>query len=600
MAQPLAVPTPTVPAPRSARATHVLGISCFYHDSAAALLRDGEIIAAVQEERLSRKKHDSDFPMHAINYVLREAGIKVEDLDAVGFYDKPLLKFERMLSTYIATFPRSFGSFRKAIPIWLHEKLWVPAIIRKELKPYKGPIYFAEHHMSHAASTFLVSPFEESAILTVDGVGEWATSSFGVGRGGDIKLFKEIRFPHSLGLLYSAFTYYLGFKVNSAEYKVMGLAPYGKPVHFDRIMKEMVHLNEDGSFKLNMDYFSYDYGLRMTNARFDDFFGGPPRKAESWMNEREFDIAASVQKVCEEVVLKMVNYIHKETGLTNLCMAGGVALNCVANGRIIRETPMKNLFVQPAAGDAGGAVGVAHWVYNTLEKQPRKPAWKNAYLGPEYKDEEIRQYLDGAKAVYKTYSDRELTQRTAKALSEGNVVGWFQGRMEFGPRALGGRSILADPRDAKMRDTLNMKIKFREGFRPFAPSVLADKSAEWFDIECESPYMLLVAPVREDKRVIPSVTHVDGSARIQSVTRESNPLYYDLIQEFDKLTGVPIVINTSFNVRSEPIVCSPHDAYLCFMRTDMDYLVLGHQILDKKDQPSLREDVDWRTLFVPD
>jgi carbamoyltransferase len=600
MAQPLAVPTPVVPAARSAKSIHVLGLSCFYHDSAAALLRDGEVIAAVQEERLSRKKHDSDFPMHAIKYVLREAGIKVEDLDAVGFYDKPLLKFERMLSTYIATFPRSFNSFRKAMPVWIHEKLWVPSIIRKELKPYKGPIYFAEHHMSHAASTFLVSPFQEAAILTVDGVGEWATSSFGVGRGSDIELFKEIRFPHSLGLLYSAFTYYLGFKVNSAEYKVMGLAPYGKPKHFDRIMNEMIHLSEDGSFKLNMKYFSYDYGLRMTNKNFDEFFGGPPRAAESWMNEREFDIAASVQKVCEEVVLKMARYVHKETGLPNLCMAGGVALNCVANGRIVRETPMKNLFVQPAAGDAGGAVGVAHWIYNTLEKQPRTPAWKNAYLGPEYKDEEIREYLDGAKASYKTYPDRELTQRTAKLLSEGNVIGWFQGRMEFGPRALGGRSILADPRDPKMRDTLNMKIKFREGFRPFAPSVLADKSKEWFDLECESPYMLLVAPVREDKRIIPSVTHVDGSARVQSVTRESSPLYYDLIQEFDKLTGVPLLINTSFNVRSEPIVCTPHDAYLCFMRTDMDHLVLGHQILDKKDQPALREDVDWRTLFEPD
>jgi carbamoyltransferase len=600
MAQPLTAPVPVVPAARPAKPIHVLGLSAFYHDSAAALLRDGKIIAACQEERLSRKKHDSAFPAHAVKYVLREAGIGPQDLDAVGFYDKPLLKFERMLSTYIATFPRSFASFRKAMPVWLHEKLWVPKLIRKELKPYKGPIYFAEHHMSHAASAFLVSPFQEAAILTVDGVGEWATSSFGVGRGSDIELFKEIRFPHSLGLLYSAFTYYLGFKVNSAEYKVMGLAPYGKPVHFDRIMNEMIHLNEDGSFKLNMKYFSYDYGLRMTNEAFSEFFGGPPRQSETWMGEREFDIAASVQKVCEEVVLKMVRYIHKETGLTNLCMAGGVALNCVANGRIIRETPMKNLFVQPAAGDAGGAVGVAHWIYNTLEKQPRGPAWTDAYLGPEYKDPEILEYLNGRKVPFKTYNDRELVQQTAKILSEGNVVGWFQGRMEFGPRALGGRSILADPRDAKMRDTLNMKIKFREGFRPFAPSVLADKNAEWFEIECDSPYMLLVAQVRPDKRVIPSVTHVDGSARIQSVTRESSPLYYGVIEEFGKLTGVPLVINTSFNVRSEPIVCTPHDAYLCFMRTNMDYLVLGHQILDKKDQPKLVEDVDWRTLFVPD
>jgi carbamoyltransferase len=579
---------------------NVLGISCYYHDSAAALLRDGVVVAACQEERLSRKKHDSGFPARAVRYVLKEAGIGPGDLDAVGFYDKPLLKFERMLSTYIATFPRSFNSFRKAMPLWIHEKLWVPSMIRKELKPYKGPILFAEHHMSHAASCFLVSPFEEAAILTVDGVGEWATASFGVGRGSDITLFKEIRFPHSLGLLYSAFTYYLGFKVNSAEYKVMGLAPYGKPVHFDRIMKEMVQLNDDGSFKLNMKYFSYDYGLTMTNGAFNEFFGGPPRKPETWMAEREFDIAASVQKVCEEVVLRMASYIHKETGLKNLCMAGGVALNCVANGRVIRETPMKNLFVQPAAGDAGGAVGVAHYLYNTIARKPRGKGWTHAYLGPEYKDAEIREYLDGIGSKYRLLSDAELVQATAKLLAESNVVGWYQGRMEFGPRALGGRSILADPRDPKMRDTLNMKIKFREGFRPFAPSVLADKASEWFEIACDSPYMLLVAQVREGKRVIPSVTHVDNSARLQTVTRAESPLYYDLIQEFGRLTGVPIVINTSFNVRGEPIVCTPHDAYLCFMRTNMDHLVLGHFLLDKKEQPPLREDVDWRTQFELD
>jgi len=579
---------------------HVLGISCFYHDAAAALLRDGEIVAACQEERLSRKKHDADFPARAVRYVLREGGVAPEQLDAVGFYDKPLLKFERMLSTYVATFPRSFGSFRKAIPVWLHEKLWVPSIIRRELKPYRGPILFAEHHMSHAASCFLPSPFAEAAILTVDGVGEWATASFGVGRGTDITLFKEIRFPHSLGLLYSAFTYYLGFKVNSAEYKVMGLAPYGKPVHYDRIMKEMVHLNEDGSFKLDMRYFSYDHGLTMTDGAFDEFFGGPPRKPESWMNEREFDIAASVQKVCEEVVLKMVRYIHRETGLTDLCMAGGVALNCVANGRVIRETPIKRLFVQPAAGDAGGAVGVAHYVHNTLHKRPRGRAWTHAYLGPAFSDAEIARYLDGAGAKYQTLGDRELVETAARLLAGGGVVGWFQGRMEFGPRALGGRSILADPRDPKMRDTLNMKIKFREGFRPFAPSVLADRASEWFDIDCDSPYMLLVAPVREGKRVIPSVTHVDNSARLQTVSREESPLYYDLIAEFGRLTGVPVVINTSFNVRGEPIVCTPHDAYLCFRRTNMDHLVLGHHVLDREDQPPLREDVDWRTLYELD
>ena len=583
-----------------ASSTHVLGISCFYHDSAAALLKDGVVVAAGQEERFSRKRHDSDFPHRAIQYVLHEAGVKPEELDAVGFYDKPLLKFERMLSTYVATFPRSFNSFRKAMPVWLHEKLWVPSIIRKELKPYKGPILFAEHHVSHAASCFLPSPFEEAAILTVDGVGEWATASFGVGKGTDVRMLKEIRFPHSLGLLYSAFTYYLGFKVNSAEYKVMGLAPYGKPVHFDRIMKEMVHLKEDGSFKLDMKYFSYDYGLTMTNGAFDEFFGGPPRKPETWMSEREFDIAASVQKVCEEVVLHMARHLHRETGLTKLCMAGGVALNCVANGRVIRETPMKELWVQPAAGDAGGAVGVAHYVYNTLHKQPRAKAWTHAYLGPQFTDAEIAQYLDGAGARYQTLPDQELPARTAKLISEGNVVGWFQGRMEFGPRALGARSILADPRDPKMRDTLNMKIKFREGFRPFAPSVLLDKAPEWFEIDCDSPYMLLVAQVREGKRTIPSVTHVDNSARLQTVTRAEAPLYYDLIREFEKITGVPIVINTSFNVRGEPIVCTPHDAYLCFMRTNMDHLVLGHHVLDKKEQPPLRDDVDWRSLYELD
>jgi carbamoyltransferase len=580
--------------------TNVLGISCFYHDSAAALLRDGEVVAACQEERLSRKKHDSNFPARAVRYVLKEGGITPDQLDAVGFYDKPLLKFERMLSTYLATFPRSFNSFRKAIPVWLHEKLWVPSLIRKELKPYKGPILFAEHHMSHAASCFFPSPFEEAAILTVDGVGEWATASFGVGKGSDITLFKEIRFPHSLGLLYSAFTYYLGFKVNSAEYKVMGLAPYGKPVHFERIMRDMVHLNEDGSFKLDMKYFSYDYGLTMTNGAFDEFFGGPPRKPETWMNEREFDIAASVQKVCEEVVLKMVGYIHRETGLENLCMAGGVALNCVANGRVVRETPMKSLFVQPAAGDAGGAVGVAHYIYNAIHKQPRGKAWTHAYLGPAYTDAEVAGYLDSIGAKYRTLGDRDLVAETARSIAQGNVVGWFQGRMEFGPRALGGRSILADPRDPKMRDTLNMKIKFREGFRPFAPSVLADKAPEWFETDCDSPYMLLVAQVREGKRVIPSVTHVDNSARLQTVTRAESPLYYDLIDEFGRVTGVPIVINTSFNVRGEPIVCTPHDAYLCFMRTNMDQLVLGHHVLDKKDQPPLREDVDWRSLYELD
>ncbi len=579
---------------------YILGLSCFYHDSAAALLKDGEIVAAAQEERFTRKRHDSDFPARAVRYVLKEAGIGPEQLDAVGFYDKPLLKFERMLETYLATFPKSFASFRTAMPVWMKEKLWVPSMIRRELRPYKGPILFAEHHMSHAASAFLVSPFEEAAILTVDGVGEWATSSFGVGRGSDIEMFKEIRFPHSLGLLYSAFTYYLGFKVNSAEYKVMGLAPYGKPVHFDRVMNEMLHLQEDGSFKLDMKYFDYGHGLRMTSEAFHDFFGGPPRKPESWMSEREFDIAATVQKVCEEVVLTMVRHIHKETGLTDLCMAGGVALNCVANGRIVKETPIKRLFVQPAAGDAGGAVGVAHWLYNTLDKKPRGKAWQHAYLGPEFSRDEIKADLDAAGAVYEEYPQPELLRKTAELISQSQVVGWFQGRMEFGPRALGGRSILADPRDVNMRDTLNMKIKFREGFRPFAPSVMADKASEWFDLDCESPFMLLVAPVREGKRFIPSVTHVDHSARLQTVSEEQNPAYYGLMREFEKITGVPLVINTSFNVRGEPIVCTPRDAWLCFMRTNMDALAIGPFLLKKPAQPPFREDVDWRSLYALD
>ncbi|MCL4821566.1 MAG: carbamoyltransferase [Vicinamibacteria bacterium] len=579
---------------------YILGLSCFYHDSAAALLKDGEVVAAAQEERFTRKRHDSDFPARAVRYVLKEAGIGPEQLDAVGFYDKPLLKFERMLETYLATFPKSFGSFRTAMPVWMKEKLWVPSLIRRELKPYKGPILFAEHHMSHAASAFLVSPFEDAAILTVDGVGEWATSSFGVGRGTDIEMFKEIRFPHSLGLLYSAFTYYLGFKVNSAEYKVMGLAPYGKPVHFDRVMNEMLHLQEDGSFKLDMKYFDYGHGLRMTSEAFHDFFGGPPRKPESWMSEREFDIAATVQKVCEEVVLTMVRHIHKETGLTDLCMAGGVALNCVANGRIVKETPIKRLFVQPAAGDAGGAVGVAHWLYNTLDKKPRGKAWQHAYLGPEFSRDEIKADLDAAGAVYEEYPQPELLRKTAELISQSQVVGWFQGRMEFGPRALGGRSILADPRDVNMRDTLNMKIKFREGFRPFAPSVMADKASEWFDLDCESPFMLLVAPVREGKRFIPSVTHVDHSARLQTVSEEQNPAYYGLMREFEKITGVPLVINTSFNVRGEPIVCTPRDAWLCFMRTNMDALAIGPFLLKKPAQPPFREDVDWRSLYALD
>ena len=520
----------------------------------------------------------------------------------MGFYDKPLLKFERMLSTYIATFPRSFNSFRKAIPLWLHEKLWVPSIIRKELKPYKGPILFAEHHMSHAASCFLPSPFEEAAILTVDGVGEWATASFGVGRGTDITLFKEIRFPHSLGLLYSAFTYYLGFKVNSAEYKVMGLAPYGKPVHFERIMKEMVHLNEDGSFKLDMKYFSYDYGLTHDQRGLRRVLRRPAPQA------RDLDDRARVRhrRVRAEGVrgdraARWSATSTRRPGSPNLCMAGGVALNCVANGRVIRETPMKELFVQPAAGDAGGAVGVAHYLYNALEKKPRGKAWTHAYLGPAYSDAEIVQYLDGQGAKYRTLSDRELVASTARLLSEGNVIGWFQGRMEFGPRALGGRSILADPRDAKMRDTLNMKIKFREGFRPFAPSVLADQVAGVVRDGLRQPLHAAGGPGARGQARHP-LRHPRG--RLRPASRPSPARRARSTTTSSRSSGGSPACPSSSTPPStsagEPIVCTPHDAYLCFMRTNMDHLVLGHHVLDKKEQPPLREDVDWRSLYELD
>ena len=578
---------------------NILGISAFYHDSAACLLRDGEVIAAASEERFSRKKHDAGFPGHAVQFVLDRGGLKVPDLDYVGFYDKPLLKFERILTTYLATFPWSLPSFLKAMPVWLGEKLWVPQQIQNELD-WEGPILFAEHHRSHAASSFLVSPFEEAAILTVDGVGEWATSTMGVGRGNQIELLHEIRFPHSLGLLYSAFTYFLGFKVNSAEYKVMGLAPYGTPRFEKKILDHLVAIRDDGSFKLNMEYFSYDHGLTMTDGHFGELFGVPVREGETKLEQVHMDIAASVQRVLERIVLNMVQELHRSTGLDRLCMAGGVALNCVANGRIQRETPFKNLFIQPAAGDAGGAVGVATHIYHTLLGNQRSWVWKDAYLGPDFSTEEIRGYLDGIGAVYRELDRDDLLDHTARLIEEQSVVGWFQGRMEFGPRALGSRSILADARNPENKDIVNLKIKFRESFRPFAPSVLADRASEYFELDCESPYMLLVAQVREDKRVIPSVTHVDGSARIQTVKREDNALYYDLIARFDRLTGVPVIINTSFNVRGEPIVCTPQDAFRCFMRTHMDHLVMDRFVLDKRDMKPLENDTDWQSEFELD
>jgi len=577
---------------------NILGISCFYHDSAACLIQDGRLVAAASEERFTRKKHDEAFPHQAIQYCLKAGKISEKDLDYVGFYDKPFLKFERLLSTYLSTFPRGFRSFSKAMPIWLKEKLWIPQLIRKELK-YKGKILFTEHHLSHAASAFLVSPFKEAAILTVDGVGEWATASYGVGRDREIDLYREIRFPHSLGLLYSAFTYYLGFKVNSAEYKVMGLAPYGVPRYVDQV-RRLIEIKDDGSFELDMRYFSYHHGLRMVNGRFSALFGGPPRDPESKLDQRHKDIAASVQKVTEEVMLKMASCLHRETKMDNLCLAGGVALNCVANGRILREGPFKDLFIQPAAGDAGGSLGVAAYIYHSLLGNPRMAPMEDAYLGPEYGEDEILEALKRYGAPYRRLERDDLVREVAALIEGQTVIGWFQGRMEFGPRALGSRSILADARNPENKDVVNLKIKFRESFRPFAPSVLEEKIGEYFEIDRPSPYMLLVAPVREGKRVIPSVTHVDHSARIQSISRRQNALYYDLIQEFERRTGVPVIINTSFNVRGEPIVCSPDDAYRCFMRTQMDYLVAGPYLLDKRDQPAFSEEKDWRDEFQLD
>jgi len=578
---------------------NILGISCFYHDSAAALLRDGALVAGAHEERFTRKRHDPDFPTQAARYCLEEAGIGVEDLDYVAFYDKPFVKFERILTTYVATFPRSLPSFTKAMPVWLKEKLWIPRTIKNELG-YEGEVLFAEHHQSHAAAAFLASPFDEAAILTLDGVGEWATATLGMGRGNQIELLREIRFPHSLGLLYSAFTYYLGFKVNSAEYKVMGAAPYGTPRHVDTILKELIDLREDGSFKLNMRYFAYDYGLTMTNQRFADLFGHPRRDPESPMEEFHWDMAASVQAVTEEVVLRMARDAHRRTGMRNLCMAGGVALNCVANGRIVREGPFDELWVQPAAGDAGSALGAALFVHNAVLGNPRAWHMAHAYWGPAWSDDEIRRYLDERGAPYRSYSRDEMLHETARLLDEDQaVVGWFQGRVEWGPRALGSRSILADARNEENWKRVNLKIKFRESFRPFAPACLAEKAHEWFEIDRESPYMLLVCNVRPERK-IPAVTHVDGSARLQTITRDAHPEFYDLIARFDERTGCPVLINTSFNVRGEPIVCTPEDAYLCFMRTNMDVLVLGNQILRKEEQPELHEEVDWRELYELD
>jgi carbamoyltransferase len=604
---------------------HILGISAFYHDSAACLVRDGEIVAAAQEERFTRKKGDASFPSNAINYCLRAGGVLPEGLAAVAFYDKPMLKFERILETYLGVAPRGLRSFLMATPLWLKEKLFMDHLIRAEVG-YRGKILYAEHHESHAASAFYPSPFEEAAILTINGVGEWATASWGIGKGKELDLLQEIHFPHSLGLLYSAFTYYTGFKVNSGEYKVMGLAPYGEPKYVEVILNELMDLKQDGSFKLNMKYFNYLDGLTMTSEAFHDLFGGPPREPETKLTQKEMDIARSIQVVCEEVMLRMARTVHARTGQENLCLAGGCALNCVANGRILREGPFRRLWIQPGAGDAGGALGVALLAYHRYFGAERRNGsgrdrMQGALLGPAFRDEEIEAFLRAQGAPYQRLDRESLVPEVAEILSHEKVVGWFQVRMEFGPRALGARSILGDPRSPRMQALMNMKIKFREGFRPFAPSVLRERVADYFELKEESPYMLLVAPVRRERQIpmsekeqglwgidklniprsdIPAVTHVDYSARIQTVSREDNPLYYDLLRAFEALTGCGVLVNTSFNVRGEPIVCTPEDAYRCFMRTHIDFLMMGSFLLDKKRQPEWKDNRDWRQEFQLD
>ena len=591
---------------------HILGLSAFYHDAGACLLRDGVLVAACQEERFSRRKHDPDFPVQAARSCLEQGGITVEDVGLAVFYDKPILKFDRLLETYLAVAPRGFRSFRATLPGYLNTKLDVRRKIKRELG-YRGKILFAGHHQSHAASAFFPSPFEKAAYLTVDGVGEWTTTSFGVGEGNRLRPWGEIHFPHSLGLLYSAFTHYLGFRVNFGEYKLMGLAPYGEPVYADRIREKLVSLNADGSLYLHQEYFSYMAGLAMTNRRFARLFGGPPRTSEGDIAQRHMDLARSVQVVAEEAMLRLAQHVAQQTGQENLCLAGGVALNCVANGRLLREGPFRRLWIQPAAGDAGGALGAcfAAWhQYLGEERRPVEPdGMRGGYLGPAFSTEEVCRFLETQKIPARALSRREVIDETARLIADGRVVGWFQGPMEFGPRALGARSILGDPRSASMQRTMNLKIKFRESFRPFAPSCLLERTSEYFDLDVPSPYMLLVAAVGEAKRreldaaeeaahgldklavvrsEIPAVTHVDATARIQTVTAASNPLYHDMIQRFEELTGCPLVINTSFNVRGEPIVCTPRDAYDCFMKTAMDDLVLESFLLTKEKQPEER------------
>ena len=609
----------------------ILGISAYYHDSAAALVVDGQIVAAAQEERFTRKKHDADFPAMAIKYCLEEAGISLDEVDHVVFYDKPLIKFERLLETYLSYAPKGFRSFLASMPIWLKDKLFLKATLKRELGKMASdekivpPLLFSAHHKSHAASAFYPSPYDKAAVLCLDGVGEWATSSVWLGDGSSLTPQWELNFPHSLGLLYSAFTYYTGFKVNSGEYKLMGLAPYGEPVYVDLILDNLLDVKDDGSFRLDMSYFNYTTGLTMTNTKFDKLFGGPPRAAESEISQREMDLARSIQVVTEEVVLKIARNVHKELGTDYLCLAGGVALNCVSNGRILREGPFKDIWIQPAAGDAGGALGAALSVwYEYLENSRTASAgddMKGAYLGPRPRAADIKAYLDETGAHYEELNDSVLMPRLAEILSNEKVLGWFQGRMEFGPRSLGGRSIIGDPRSQKMQSIMNLKIKYRESFRPFAPAVKAERVSEWFEIDRRSPYMLLVAPVKKEKcrtmtseqqqlfgieklniprSELPSITHVDYSARIQTVHQETNPRFHKLLDEFEDATGCPVLVNTSFNVRGEPIVCSPEDAYRCFMRTEMDYLVLENFLLSKDDQPEWHETDDWRSEYALD
>ena len=607
------------------KSVNILGISAYYHDSAACLVRDGVIIAAAQEERFTRKKHDERFPRNAIDYCLREGGITTQELSYVAFYEKPFTKFDRILHSYLAYAPTGIRSFLKAIPVWIKEKIWMKTEFQKELN-FEGPIIFSEHHEAHAASAFYPSPFQEAAFLTVDGVGEWTTTSYGTGRDGHVQIMGELHFPHSLGLLYSAFTYFTGFRVNSGEYKLMGLAPYGEPKYTDVILRELIDLKEDGSFRLNMKYFNYGVGLTMTNANFAALFGPPPRRPESKLTQMDMDLARSVQDVTEEVMCRIAKHIRKETELKNLCLAGGVALNCVANGRILRERIFDRIWIQPAAGDAGGALGAALFAWHEYLGHGRTAdgihdSQRGSYLGPEFKRDDLRKFFQSQNTPFVELNDEEIPDRIADLIASDKVIGWFQGRMEFGPRALGGRSIIGDARSPKMQEVMNLKIKFRESFRPFAPSVLRERVNEWFDLNEESPYMLLVAPVakkhtreltaEEQKKfgleklltlrsTIPAVTHVDYSARVQTVTEDWNPLYYRTIKRFEEKHGCPVIINTSFNVRGEPIVGSPEDAYRCFMRTNMDYLIVGNFLLEKKDQKPLDKDIDWLKEFELD